>query len=116
MTVRTRARAANYNHLVTLLHQVVTQDAFGQEQRTWGEAQTFYAAKEAEYRPTDSFIETSAAHHYEQRIWFRTRRGIAFHQTTMRLRDPEDGDYEILAIEPDLENREVRLLCRLVKP
>lgn len=116
MSTRTRARAGGYNHLITLLHQNVTQDAFGQEQRTWPAAQQIYAAKEAEYRPTDSFIETSAAHHYEQKIWFRTRKGIVFDQTTMRLRDPEDGDYEILTIEPDTVNREVRLLCRLVKP
>ncbi len=116
MSVRTRARAGTYNHLITLLHQNVTQDEFGQEKRSWDEGQPIYAAKEAEYRPTDSFIEMSAAHHYEQRLWFRTRKGVAFHQTAMRLRDPEDGDYEILAIEPDTVNREVRLLCRLVKP
>ena len=116
MSVRVRARAGNYNRLVTIVQQVVTQDSFGQEKRTWDGNQQIYVAKEAEYRPTDSFIETSAAHHYEQRIWFRTRKGVEFNQETMRLRDPEDGDYEILAISPDTVNREVRLLCRLVKP
>ena len=116
MSTRTRARAGNYNHLVSVLQQSVTQDTFGQEHRTWPVWVQIYAAKEPEYRPTDIFVETSAAHHYEQKIWFRTRKDHPFNQETMRLRD-EEGDYEILAIEdPAGRNEEVRLLCRKVQP
>ena len=35
MSTRTRARAGNYNHLVSVLQESVTQDTFGQEHRTW---------------------------------------------------------------------------------
>jgi len=116
MSTRTRAQAGNYNRQVDVLQEVVTQDSFGQEHRAWSVSFQIYAAKEPEYRPTDVFVETSAAHHYEQKIWFRTRKDHPFNQTTMRLRD-EEGDYEILAIEdPSGHNKEVRMLCRKVKP
>lgn len=116
MSTRTRARAGNYNHLVDVLQESVTQDTFGQEHRTWPVWRQIYAAKEPEYRPTDIFVETSATHHYEQKIWFRTRKDHSFNQKTMRLRDAE-GDYEILAIEdPAGRNEEVRMLCRKVQP
>lgn len=112
MSTRSRARAGDYNLLVKVLQFTITQDTYGQERKNWVEFMNIYAAKEAEYRPTDIFVETSATHHYEQKVWFRTRQGTPFDQEAMRLRD-EDGDYEILAIEgPSSKNREVRLLCR----
>lgn len=116
MSARSRARSGDYNRLIKVLQFTMTQDTFGQEKKAWAEFMNIYAAKEPEYRPTDIFVETSAAHHYEQKIWFRTRQGSPFNQETMRLRD-EEGDYEILAIEdPSGKNREVRLLCRKAPP
>ena len=112
----TRARGGAYNHRVAVITPTITQDNFGQEQRQWVVAGHIWAAIEPEFRPTDSFVATGATHHYEQKIWFRTRAGRAFDRETMRLRH-QGADYEILAIaDPTGQNRETRLLCREAAP
>jgi head-tail adaptor len=112
----TRARTGDYKHRVEVIIPVITQDTFGQEKRSWQPAMKIWCAIEPEYRPTDIFPQTSAQHHYEQKIWFRTRSGRPFDMKTMRLRHRSE-DYEILAIEdPAGANREERLLCRKVMP
>ena len=108
----TRARGGDYNHRVAVITPTITQDTFGQEHKTWTITMQLWAAIEPEFRPTDSFVATGATHHYEQKIWFRTRAGRAFDRATMRLRH-QGADYEILAIaDPTGQNRETRLLCR----
>lgn len=109
----TRARGGDYNHRVTVLTPIVTQDTFGQEQRAWHAAMLIWAAIEPEFRPTDIFVAASATHHYEAKTWFRTRtnRGSTF-ERSMRLRHAHK-DFEILEIQdPTGQNRETKLLCR----
>ncbi len=110
----TRARGGDYNHRVAVITPTITQDSFGQEQRQWTVAMHIWAAIEPEFRPTDVFVATSATHHYEAKIWFRTRtnRAQTFDRQAMRLRH-QGTDYEILDIQdPTGQNRETRLLCR----
>lgn len=87
MPATTRARAGDYRHRITILTNTTTKDTFGQEKRAWqpsGEA--MWCSIEPEFRPTDIFLQTAATHHYEQKLWFRTRFRSDIDQTKMRLR------------------------------
>lgn len=112
----TRARGADYNHKITVIVPTETQDAVGQIKHNWQPGtpvMSIYMAIEPEFRPTDIYVETSATHHYEDKVWFRTRYGNPFDKTNMRLRDEHNQDWEILSIQdPTGRNREIRLLCR----
>lgn len=87
MPATTRARTGDYRHRVIILTNTVTKDNFGQEQRAWVPSdKTMWCSIEPEFRPTDIFLQTAAVHHYEQKLWFRTRFRSDIDQTQMRLR------------------------------
>lgn len=111
----TKARAGDYNHRVAVKLRTPSQDDYGEEKTTWPTVMLIWAAIEPEFRPTDIYVATSAEHHYEQKIWFRTRNGRPFDRDTMRL-NHNGADYEILAIQdPSGRNRELKLLCREIQ-
>lgn len=87
MPATTRARTGDYRHRITILTNTTTKDTFGQEKRAWNPSgEAMWCSIEPEFRPTDIFLQTSAVHHYEQKLWFRTRFRSDIDQTKMRLR------------------------------
>lgn len=87
MPTATRARSGDYRHRIYILTNTKTKDSFGQEKHAWTpNGAAMWCAIEPEFRPTDIFVQTAAAHHYEQKLWFRTRTRHNIDRAVTRLR------------------------------